>query len=170
MKNVLLVSTVGLALLSMSPDAAAEFKCSCETRAVAMVEGNQDENLECTETYSGHEGNTSVRESHLKIFISDDNMVQGDKDMNIRFRPRDGKCLEQVNDGVAEKNIWMGAYCNNDSYKDLGQFKLEESKDQPGLWMAKFQAKTGGKDYNGFAMFTANGDKKYLQAACMDNK
>lgn len=170
MKNLLLVSAVGLGLLSMSPEAAAEYKCACESQAKAGIEGVSDPNMSCAETYSGFNGSVSVQESHLKIYVSSDNVQQGDKDMNIRFRPRDGKCLERVADGVTESIIWEGAYCNNDSYKDLGQFKLEESKDKPGSWMAKFQGRTSGKDYNGFAMFAQNGDKKYMQALCMDNK
>ena len=170
MKSFLLVTAFGLGLLAISPDASAEYKCACEKNSKAGIEGSKDANMTCNETYSGYSNSVSVQESHLKIYVSSDNVQQGDKDMNIRFRPRDQKCLERVADGVRESIIWEGAYCNNDSYKDLGQFKLEENKDKPGAWTAKFQGKTGGKDYNGFAMFVENGDKKYMNALCMDNK
>jgi hypothetical protein len=97
--------------------------------------------------------------------------VQGDKDANIRFRPRDGKCLERVADGNQERILWQGAYCNNDAYKDIGQFKLKESKDSPGTWMAAFEGRTGGKDYTGFLMYSTGQDgKRYMQAACLENK
>lgn len=169
MKSLLLVSAVGLGLLSMSPDAAAEYKCACESKAKAGIEGAPDSNMSCAETYSGFNSSVSVKESHLKVYVDSSNVQQGDKDMNIRFRPRDGKCLERVADGVTESIIWEGAYCNDDSYKDLGQFELEKG-DKDGQWLAKYQGKTSGKDYNGFVMFVENGDKKYMQALCMDNK
>ena len=169
MKHLLLATVAGLGLLAMSPDAAAEYKCACEGKAKAGIEGVSSPNMECVETYSGYNSSVSVQEKHLKVYVDSSNAQQGDKDMNIRFRPRDGKCLERVADGVTESIVWEGAYCNNDSYKDLGQFKLEKGAN-PGQWMAKFQGKTGGKDYNGFVMFQENGDKKYMQAVCMDNK
>ena len=170
MKSFLLVTAFGLGLLAISPDASAEYKCACEKNSKAGIEGSKDANMTCSETYDKFDNSVSVQESHLKIYVDSKNTVQGDKDMNIRFRPRDGKCLERVADGVRESIIWEGAYCNNSSYKDLGQFKFEENKDKPGNWTAKFQGKTGGKDYNGFVLFAENGDKKYMQAVCMDNK
>lgn len=167
MKSLLLVSAVGLGLLSMSPDAAAEYKCACESKAKAGLEAASEPNISCAETYSGYSSSVSVQESHLKVYVDSSNAQQGDKDMNIRFRPRDGKCLERVADGVTESIVWEGSHCNNDSYKDLGQFKLDGDG---GNWTAKFQGKTSGKDYNGFVLFKENGDKKYMQALCMDNK
>ena len=169
MKTALLVSAAGLALLAFAPDAAAaKYKCACETNAKAKVQSSTDPKLECSETYSGFNSSVSVQESHLKIYVSSDNVVQGDKDMNIRFRPRDGKCLERVADGNEKKVIWEGAYCNDDSYKDLGQFKMKE---KDGMWTATYEGKTGGKDYTGLAMFAEAADgKKYMQAVCIENK
>ncbi|MDG6349388.1 hypothetical protein QAA18_11700 [Luteimonas sp. 8-5] len=170
MKTALLISAAGLALFAFSPEAfAAKYKCGCHVNAKAGIEASSDPKMSCNETYSDFDDHVSIQESHLKIFVSDDNVVQGDKDMNIRFRPRDGKCLERVADGNEKKVIWEGAYCNNDSYKDLGQFKMKE---KDGKWTATFEAKTGGKDYTGFAMFAVNQQdgKKYMQAVCLEDK
>ena len=170
MKTALLISAAGLALLAFSPDSSAtEYKCGCEANAKDKVQGMKDPKLSCNETYKGFNSSVSIQEKHLKIYVSSDNVVQGDKDMNIRFRPRDGKCLERVADGNEKKVIWEGAYCNNDSYKDLGQFKMKEKN---GMWIATFEGKTGGKDYTGLALFAANPQdgKKYMQAVCLENK
>ena len=170
MKTVLLMSAAaGLALMAMSPEAAAaKYKCACQSNAKASLEASTDPKMSCAETFSGT-NSVSVQESHLKVYVDSDNVVQGDKDMNIRFRPRDGKCLERVADGNEKKVIWEGAYCNNDSYKDLGQFKMKE---KDGMWIATFEGKTGGKDYTGLALFAANPQdgKKYMQAVCLENK
>jgi len=170
MKTALLMSAAaGLALMAMSPQAsAAKYKCACEANAKAKVESSTDPKLSCNETYKGFGGSVSVQESHLKIYVASDNLVQGDGDMNIRFRPRDGKCLERVADGNEKKVLWEGAYCNDDSYKDIGQFKL---KDKNGMPTATFEGKTGGKDYTGLAMFAKAADgKKYMQAVCLEDK
>ena len=169
MKTALLISAAGLALMAMAPDAhAAKYKCACESKAKSMVESSTDPKMSCNETYSGNNSSVSVQESHLKIYVDSDNGIQGDNDMNIRFRPRDGKCLERVADGNEKKVIWEGAYCNNDSYKDLGQFKMKEKN---GMYMATFEGKTGGKDYTGLALFAAAADgKKYMQAVCLEDK
>lgn len=169
MKTALLLSAAGLALVAFSPDAFAKYKCACEANAKAKVQSSTDPKLECAETYKGFGSSVSVQESHLKVYVSSDNIIQGDKDMNIRFRPRDGKCLERVADGNEKKVVWEGAYCNNDSYKDLGQFKMNE---KDGMWTATYEGKTGGKDYTGLAMFAVNPQdgKKYMQAVCIENK
>src|SRR5690606_3796341 len=117
MKHMILASIAGLGLLAMAPEAAAEYKCACYAPAKPGIEGSKDANMTCSETYDKFDNSVSVQESHLKIYVDSKNTVQGDKDMNIRFRPRDGKCLERVADGVRESIIWEGAYCNNSSYK-----------------------------------------------------
>ncbi|HLT44576.1 MAG TPA: hypothetical protein VK000_07930 [Luteimonas sp.] len=170
MKTALLLSAAaGLGLLALSPQAFAGYKCACEANAEKMVEGSKDPKLNCNEIYKGFNSSVSVQEKHLKVYVSSDNVVQGDKDMNIRFRPRDGKCLERVADGNKKKVLWEGAYCNNDSYKDIGQFSLDEKN---GMWMATYEGKTGGKDYTGLVMFAANPQdgKKYMQAVCLEDK
>lgn len=171
MRTAILLTAAGLGLLAFSPDAFAAYKCACEANAKAMVEGSKDPKLSCNETYKGFTGSVSVQESHLKVYVSSDNVVQGDQDMNIRFRPRDGKCLERVADGNKKDILWEGAYCNNDSYKDIGQFKLDENKDN-GMWMATYEGRTGGKDYTGLAMFALSpkDGKKYMQAVCIEDK
>src|SRR3546814_2424058 len=98
----------------------------------------------------------------MKVYVSSDNVVQGDSDMNIRFRPRDGKCLERVADGNKKDIIWEGAYCNNDAYKDLGQFKIEE---KDGKYLATYEGRTGGKDYTGLAMFAKGADRSEEQTS-----
>ncbi|GAB1407975.1 hypothetical protein MASR1M8_18940 [Thermomonas brevis] len=169
MKTILLMSTAGLALLAFSPDAAAKYKCACEINAKAKVESSKDPKLSCNSTYKGFNSSVSVQESHLKVYVSSNDVVQGDQDMNIRFRPRDGKCLERVADGNQKKVIWEGAYCNNDAYKDLGQFKMKEKN---GMWTATYEGRTGGKNYTGLAMFALNPQdgKKYMQAVCIEDK
>jgi hypothetical protein len=166
-----IVSAAVLVGLGAMPAQAATYKCGCEEKAKAGLEKSKDPKIQCVETYKGHDNSVSVQEKHLKIYVDSKNVVQGDKDVNIRFRPRGGKCLESVADGNQKKVLWAGVYCNNDSYKDIGQFKMKESKDQKGSWMATFEGKTGGKDYTGFLMYADGGDgKRYMQAACIENK
>ncbi|MDQ2702293.1 MAG: hypothetical protein M3Y70_05650 [Pseudomonadota bacterium] len=168
MKTAILLSAVGLALVAMAPEARAAYKCACETNAKAGVQASTDPKMSCNETYTGFNSSVSVQESHMKVYVSSDNVVQGDSDMNIRFRPRDGKCLERVADGNKKDIIWEGAYCNNDAYKDLGQFKIEE---KDGKYLATYEGRTGGKDYTGLAMFAKGADgKKYMQAVCIEDK
>ena len=135
----------------------------------ANLEATPSPKISCAETHDTFNNSVSVQESHLKIYVDSSNMTQGDQDMNIRFRPRDGKCLEQVADGGSKSIVWAGLECNNSSYKDLGQFKLEDQK--TGMWVASFQAKTTGQDYTGVNMFSVADDgKKNLVAACLENK
>ncbi len=167
MNKFALLTIATLAALAAQPAAAAKYKCACETNAKSGIESSSDPKMSCAETYSGYNSSVSVQESHLKIYVDSDNTIQGDKDANIRFRPRDGKCLERVADGNAEKVLWEGAYCNNDAYKDIGQFKLKEKN---GKWTATFEARTGGKDYTGFLTYAENSGKRYMQAACLEDK
>lgn len=168
MLKFLILPVAALAVLVAQPAQAAKYKCGCEANAKAGLEKSSDPKMECAETYSGYTSSVSVQESHLKIYVDSDNIVQGDKDANIRFRPRDGKCLERVADGNEKKVLWEGAYCNNDSYKEVGQFKMKEKN---GMWTAAYEGKTGGKDYTGFLMYSEAADgKRYMQAACIENK
>lgn len=167
-----IVSAAALLGLAAIP-AQAAYKCGCEEKAKADLEKSKDPKIHCSETYKGYSNSVSVQEKHLKIYVDSKNIVQGDKDANIRFRPRDGKCLERVADGNEKKVLWQGAYCNNGSYKEVGQFKMKESKeeDKKGTWTATFEGKTGGKDYKGFLMYADAPDgKRYMQAACIEDK
>ncbi|HEX7115848.1 MAG TPA: hypothetical protein VF193_12015 [Steroidobacter sp.] len=168
----LAIASTAVALgIAALPAHAEKYKCGCEANAKADLEKSKDPKIECAETYNGYSSSVSIQDSHLKIYVDSKNVVQGDKDANIRFRPRDGKCLERVADGNEGKILWQGAYCNNDSYKEVGQFKLKESKDNPGTWIATFEGKTGGKDYTGFLMYATGKDgKRYMTAACLENK
>ncbi|MDX6751541.1 hypothetical protein SH611_17175 [Geminicoccaceae bacterium 1502E] len=172
MKHLALTfAAAAFAALAVQPAAAAEYKCACYKEAKKDLEASDKAKIKCSETYDSFSKSVSVPESHVKIYVDDDNVVQGDKDANIRFRPRDGKCLEQVADGNAEKALFTGAYCNNDSYKDIGQFKLAQDKTTPSVWTAAYKATTGGKDYTGFLQYTEAADgKRYMQAACIENK
>ncbi|MFO7324087.1 MAG: hypothetical protein DIU62_000095 [Pseudomonadota bacterium] len=170
MKYVILPAVMLLGLAAM-PAHAAKYKCGCEESAKAGLQQSKDPKIECVETYKGYDKHVSIQESHLKIYVDSSNLVQGDKDANIRFRPRDGKCLERVADGNQEKVLWMGSHCSNSSYRDVGQFKLKESKEQEGQWMATYEARTSGKDYTGFLIYATGKDgKRYMQAACLENK
>lgn len=165
--SILAIAGLGAVMLAAQPASAKKYKCACETNAKAGLEASKDPKISCNETYSGYNNSVSIQESHLKIYVDSKNVVQSDKDANIRFRPRDGKCLERVADGNASKVLWQGAYCNNSAYKDIGQFKMKEKN---GSWMATYEGRTGGKDYTGFLIYALNGDKRYMQAACIEDK
>ncbi len=180
--NKLAIFAVAAAALAMQPASAAEYKCSCYKDAKAGLEGSKDPKISCAETYSSFDGSVSVQESHLKLYVSSDNIIQGDKDANLRFRPRDGKCLNAVYDGNTEKKIYGGVHCSNDNYKDIGQFKMKEKKTtttdpktgekkELSNWMATYKAETSGKTYKGFAQWLQQPDgKRYMQAACIENR
>ncbi|HTQ13102.1 MAG TPA: hypothetical protein VMH86_04435 [Rhizomicrobium sp.] len=167
------------------PALAADYKCVCQTDAKSAIESSSGGKLDCAETYKSYDGSVSVQESQLKLYVSSDNMVQGDQDANLRFRPRDGKCLETVADGNTGKLLYIGDHCDNSSYVNVGPFKFNKSAtsvtqtDPNGNpvtvtvtnWTATYLATTTGKKYNGMAQWTTMPDgKKYLQAACIQNQ
>jgi len=154
------------AAFATTPAVSAEYKCACLSDAKADLEASDDVNIQCVDTYSNFDNSSSVQESHLKIYVDGANKVQSDKDAEIRFRPRDNHCLVEVDDGNADKIIWAGAYCNNDSYKTISGFKLEK-KD---TWTAAFKAKTDGKHYKGFLLYNEASGKKYMQAMCLEDR
>lgn len=162
-----------------TPAAAAKYKCDCYKGAKENLEKSDDVNIDCVDTYGDFNSSSSVKESHLKIYVDGDNKIQSDNDARIRFRPRDDKCLLAVYDGNAETIRWAGTYCNNDSYKDIGPFNLDEQPSAkapdgtplPTSYTATYKAETSGKHYKGFLLFSKGGDgKKYMQAMCIENR
>ena len=125
--------------------------------------------LECvsSEVYSNLTSSVSIQESHVKIYVDSSNIVQGDSDMNIRFRPRDKKCLVDVKDMNANSSKWVGMYCGQSSYKDIGGFKIDSKTNS-----ATFAVVTTGKTYGGTAIFTEKGTdgKRSMIAACLQNQ
>lgn len=179
MRYILIGATVAFAAAMATPAAAAKYKCNCYKGAVEDLEASADVNINCVDTYTSFDNSSSVQESHLKIYVDGDNKKQGDNDAQIRFRPRDNKCLLAVYDGNAEALRWTGVYCNNDSYKKISPFNFEkqpasytdEGQKKPDAYTATYKAETDGKHYKGFLMFTKAGDdKKYMQAMCIEDR
>jgi len=176
MKQFVTLAVVSLGMLVAQPAADAKYKCACLQNAKANLEASTDPKIACSDLYSDYNKDWSVQESQLKLYVTKSNLAQGDKDSNLSFRPRDGKCLLAVYDGNANKALFTGMYCDNDKDKDIGQFGMKETKKttqqgQVSIWTATYKAETTGKSYTGFAQWVTQQDgKKYLQAACIENK
>jgi hypothetical protein len=154
-----------------APAHAKVFKCGCYDNGKGSAEKTELKSrgqITCVEKFKSFDNSLSIEESKLKIYIDGDNKIQGDKDTTIRFRPRDGKCLDSVADGQLESMAYVGPWCNNDSYKNV---LLKISQDD-GNYTAKFRAQvTGPKTYDGFALFSKAVDSKlYLTTLCLENK
>ena len=154
-----------------APAHAKVFKCGCYDNgkgSAETIESDSGGKVSCAEKFTSFDNSLSIQESKLKIYIDGDNKIQGDKDTEIRFRPRDGKCLDFVADGWKKSIAYTGPWCSNDSYKTVS---LKISQDD-GKYTAKFQAQvTGPKTYDGFALFTKAPDSKlYLTTLCLENK
>ncbi len=179
MRYIIVGAVLAAAAFAASPAAAAKYKCNCYKDAVAGLEANEDQNINCVDTYSSFNESSSVQESHLKVYVDSDNKVQGDNDAQIRYRPRDNKCLLAVYDGNAETLRWGGVYCNDDSYKKISPFNFEkqpaaytaDGTKLPDTYTATYKAETDGKHYKGFLLYSkAADDKKYMQAVCIEDR
>jgi hypothetical protein len=164
----MLAALAALGWLGGGTDAAAiEYKCACEASHKADVESAGPN--ACVETYDGYTGSVSVQERDLKVYVDDDNVVRGHQRMNMRFRPRNGKCLDVVLDKHAGYWLYKEHECRASQYQEVGKFELWGGK-STGLWTASFDAHTTGKDYTGFASFNEKDGRYYMRALCVQNK
>ncbi|GAB1407976.1 hypothetical protein MASR1M8_18950 [Thermomonas brevis] len=166
MKSSILMFVTALGLLGFAADAAAmKFKCACQSGDPGRVKTSH---TECVNTYLGHTGSVSVQEKQLKVYVSGNNMTQGDRSMEVRFRPRDKKCLVEVFDQNSGKNRLAVRWCNGGAYAHLSPFQLKRwGTDQ---WRASWMARTSGHDYAGYAIFGERDGKKYMQGLCLENR
>jgi hypothetical protein len=131
---------------------ALDFKCACLASKKAALQTSVDPKISCVETYSDFSSKVSVQEAHLKIYVGSGQLVQGDNDTHIRFRPRDQKCLTEVDDGNALKPLYGpgGLYCDNDDEKEVGLFKIRETQHN---YSAGAAVITDGKQQNSFLLY-----------------
>lgn len=165
---ILVISAVNL--FGADAGATTKMKCGCLEVTKSKVDGqtistdNGNISLSCNtkDKYSKTGNSVSVQETYLKVYVDSSNTVQGDSDMNIRFRPRSTNLLS-VADGQTKSILWTGIK-NDKSYQDIGQFKIKDGA-------AAFSATTVKKSYIGLVMFADLGDKKSsMIALCLENK
>jgi hypothetical protein len=172
MKKLFSVITaiIAVTLFGADADATTKMKCGCLEVTKSKVDGqtistdNGKISLSCNtkDKYSKTGKSVSVQETYLKVYVDSSNTVQGDSDMNIRFRPR-STTLVSVADGQTKKILWTGVK-DDKSYQDIGQFKIKNDA-------AAFSATTAKKSYIGLVMFADLGDKKSsMIALCLENK
>ena len=101
-------------------------------------------------------------------YVSGDNMVQGDDTVEVRFRPRNKKCLIEVYDNLGGGKVLSEEWCKGGSYAHLGPFKLKRWGS--GQWRASWIAITDGHDYSGYAIFDESDGKKHMQALCLQDR
>lgn len=176
----LIVSALLMAGMAFATPAAAEkYKCNCYKNSKADIESYSDIKMTCVDTFTDFNSSSAVQETQIKVYVDGANKVQTDNDARIRFRPRDGKCLAAVYDGNAATLRWAGLYCNNDSYKEIGPFNLDElppgkksdGTPTPPTYTATYRAETDSKKYKGFLLYFKNQDgKKYMNAMCVEDK
>lgn len=161
--------------------ADTKMKCGCfdsaiNIKAVESAASNAGYKAECVsgELWTNYENSLSVQEKNVKVYMEGGQKIIGDKDVKFRFRPRNGKCLDNVVDGVKKNVNWVGPMCDNGKYEDLSGFQLTrpEKDKAPTIYMASYQAQVSGpNEYKGFALYEkADDDKKYLMALCLQNK
>ena len=166
MKSTILMSVAALGLLGFAGDAAAmKYKCACQSGDPGGVADGKNA---CVETYLGHAGSVSVQEKQIKVYVSGDNMVQGDDTVEVRFRPRNKKCLIEVYDNLGGGKVLSEEWCKGGSYAHLGPFKLKRWGS--GQWRASWIAITDGHDYSGYAIFDESDGKKHMQALCLQDR
>jgi hypothetical protein len=119
MKTLAGVALAAIAVVFSPFTEALALKCECLATEAAKLQTSPDPKIDCVATYSNLNSEVSVQETQLKVYVTAANLQQSDNDMEIKFRPRDQKCLNAVFDGVSEKEVWRGAHCNNDSAKPV---------------------------------------------------
>src|SRR5690606_19939 len=146
---------------------------NCYKDAKAGLEQKEDVNIDCVDTYTKYDESSSVQEKQLKVYVAGDHKVQGDNDTQIRFRPRDGKCLVAAYDGNAKTLRWAGLHCSNDSYVKVSPFNFDkqpasytkEGVKLPDSYTATYKAETDNKHYMGFMHFNkVEYSNKYMQS------
>ena len=137
-------------------------------------------NVECVKSEmfkQPGQSSVSIQEKNVKIYIEGKYQVRTDKqkqdnDMEIRFRPRNGKCMELIGDKYRGKR-WQGAWCNRDKYKEQGGFAI---KTNDGSMLTAHTALavdvTGPNRYAAAIHWQwSKGNQKWLMtAACLENK
>lgn len=179
----MIVAAAAFFALSASAQADTKMKCGCYddvTNIATVTKAAAQENykVDCVsgEKWTKFDNSLSIQEKNVKVYLEGGQKIIGDKDIKLRFRPRNGKCLDNVMDGVKGGGSvnWTGPNCDNGSYQHLSGFQLTRpnSEDAPTLYMSAFQAQvTGPNKYKGFAFYNKKDDgKKYLMALCLENK
>jgi hypothetical protein len=172
MKNLLSVITAisALTLFGADTDATTKMKCGCLEATEKQIDGktfstdNGKISLNCNtkDKYAKTGNSVSVQETYLKVYVDSSNTVQGDSDMNIRFRPRSTNLLS-VADGQTKNILWTGIK-DDKSYQDIGQFKIKDG-------VAAFSATTAKKTYIGVVKFSdPEGKKSSMIAFRLENK
>jgi hypothetical protein len=195
MKNIVIIPLLFLIFIFSvtSMASAKKFKCGCfdNKEIIDAVENNDAFKKkgwypECVEKYKNYTSSVSIQESKVKVYIDSNNLTQkpGDLKASIRFRPRDGKCLDSIADGITKKILWAGAWCNNSSYKSQNDFKISlESKGKlaksqvDDVYVAGYQVTvTGPKAYQGMVIYnflpkTYMAEKRlHMNAICLENR
>jgi hypothetical protein len=174
MKTLAGFAIVAAALTFSTSAEALQFKCACLASAKAGLQTSVDPKISCVETYSNFSSQVSVQETQLKMYVNADNLVQGDRDVSIKLRPRDQKCLVEVLDGNAGAVRFAGLYCNNDDAKTVSPFQLVETKRGYSAAAAVF---TDGAQHTSFLVYSdsrkdknSSWSKRKLDAVCLQEK
>lgn len=154
-----------------SAASTTDLKCGCYAPlepkiAAANPVNGYNLNCESNDQFTTVGTGVSVQKSDLKVYVSASGAVQGDKDMDIKFRSRDKQFFQVAYDGSNSKELFRGGVPDTDETTVSG-FQL---KGKDGSWNASFKALTSGKHYVGLVLFNDLGDgKKTMTALCLQD-
>lgn len=125
------------------------------------------------------QSSVSIREKNVKIYLEGKFQYRTDKqkrsnNMEIRFRPRNGQCIQAIGD-LYKGKLWKGAWCDRDSYKKQSGFTLKDnpgSKPLTNAHTAFAVDVTGPNRYNAAVHWQWSNDNEMwlMTAVCLESK
>ena len=125
------------------------------------------------------QSSVSIQEKNVKIYLEGKFQYRSDKqkrsnNMEIRFRPRNGKCIQAIGD-VYRGKLWAGDWCDRYSYKTQSGFTLKNnpgSKSRTNAHTAFAVDVTGSNRYNAAIhwQWSRNNEIWLMTAVCLESK
>ena len=125
------------------------------------------------------QSSVSIQEKNVKIYLEGKFQYRTDKqkrsnNMEIRFRPRNGKCIQAIGD-VYRGKLWAGDWCDRYSYKTQSGFTLKinpGSKSRTNAHTAFAVDVTGSNRYNAAIhwQWSRNNEIWLMTAVCLESK
>jgi len=158
---------------------AAKMKCACDANYADALNGKTENGytFSCPKSEQSTAGSTSsmsIEEEKIKFYIDSDTRSKktSASTVEVDFRPRDGKCLDNVKDGSTTKDLFVGPYCGSKNYKTVSGITLDKNN-ADNTATAPFLAQvTGPKTYAGTILYASNSktDSLFAYALCIEDK
>lgn len=174
--NIVALSTI---ILFSHGAYAAKMKCACDANYAGLLDGKTKNGytFSCPKSEQSAAASTSsmsIEEEKIKFYIDSDTRLKNmsASTVEVDFRPRDGKCLDNVKDGSTTKDLFVGPYCSSKGYKTVSGITLEKNN-KDNTFKALFLAQvTGPKTYAGTILYAPDSktDSLFAYALCIEDK